>query len=300
MLKTISDLYKIAESNKQKKILAVAVANDKHALGAVADATKLGFVTPILAGDKSKIIEIAKLVEFDLTGIEIIDEKDKDICVKHCVTLVNQGKADILMKGNVPTANLLKGVLNEEWGLKKGSLLSHLAVFELPNYHKLIGITDAAMNIEPILKERIGIINNAVEYFTAMGISNPKVAILAAVETVNEKMQATIDAAILSKMNDRSQIKSCLIDGPLAFDNAMSKESSKHKGIESEVAGDADILIVPDIEAGNILYKALSFSKSKAAAVILGAKAPIVLTSRSDSEETKLNSIVLACVSNKI
>jgi phosphate butyryltransferase len=156
------------------------------------------------------------------------------------------------------------------------------------------------MNIEPILKEKIGIINNAVEYFIAMGISNPKVAILAAVETVNEKMQATIDAAILSKMNDRSQIKSCLIDGPLAFDNAMSKESSKHKGIESEVAGDADILIVPDIEAGNILYKALSFSKSKAAAVILGAKAPIVLTSRSDSEETKLNSIVLACVSNKI
>jgi phosphate butyryltransferase len=199
------------------------------------------------------------------------------------------------MKGNVSTSVLLKGVLNKDWGLNTGNLLSHFSIFEIKAYHKLLSITDVAMNIAPNIKEKTGIINNAVNFLAKIGIINPKIAVVTAVETVNENMPATTEAAILSKMAERGQIAKCIIDGPLAFDNAINKESAEHKGIKSEVAGDADILLVPDIEAGNILYKTLGFfTDSKLAAVILGAKVPIVLTSRSDSEDAKLNSIYLA------
>lgn len=297
MLRKISDLYAKVEKQTTTKRLVLAAAHDEHALGAVYTAVEKGIITAVLAGDKEKIEKIAQENNYDLSKLEIIDEKNKDQAVKICVQLVNQGKADILMKGNVPTATLLRGVLNDEWGLKTGSLLSHFSVFEINTYHKLVFITDVAMNIAPDLREKVQIINNSVNYMIKMGIEIPKVAALAAVETVNPKMPATIDAAILSKMAQRKQTAPCIIDGPLAFDNAMSKESAKHKGIISEVAGDADLLFVPDIEAGNILYKALAFTQAKLAAVILGAKSPIVLTSRSDSEETKLNSIVLACIS---
>jgi phosphate butyryltransferase len=203
------------------------------------------------------------------------------------------------MKGNVPTAVLLRGVLDKECGLRKSDVLSHFALFEVPTYHKLIGLTDAAMVIAPDLKTKIAIINNAVEFMNRIGIAKPKVAILGAVEVVNESMPATLDAALLSKMNQRGQIRNCIIDGPLAYDNAVSAESAHHKGIVSDVAGDADLLIVPDIEAGNILYKAYGFSaNAKLAATILGAAAPIVLTSRSDTEEAKQASIVMAAAIN--
>ena len=201
------------------------------------------------------------------------------------------------MKGNVSTSVLLKGALNKDWGLGSGKLLSHFSIFEIEAYHKLLAITDVAMNIAPDLSEKVGIINNAVNYMGRIGIKNPKVAIVSAVESVKEAMPSTIDAAILSKMAERGQISNCTIDGPLAMDNAISKESAEHKGIESDVAGDADLLIMPNIEAGNILYKTLGFfTSSKLAAVILGAKAPIVLTSRADSEEAKLYSIYLAAL----
>jgi phosphate butyryltransferase len=190
-------------------------------------------------------------------------------------------------------------VLDKECGLRKSDVLSHFALFEVPTYHKLIGLTDAAMVIAPDLKTKIAIINNAVEFMNKLGITRPKVAILGAVEVVNESMPATLDAALLSKMNQRGQIKNCIIDGPLAYDNAVSAESAHHKGIVSDVAGDADLLIVPDIEAGNILYKAYGFSaNAKLAATILGAAAPIVLTSRSDTEEAKQASIVMAAAIN--
>ncbi|RLD50267.1 MAG: phosphate butyryltransferase, partial [Bacteroidetes bacterium] len=190
-----------------------------------------------------------------------------------------------------------KAILNDKDGLKDAPLLSHFALFELSNYHKLIGLTDVAMNIAPDLKEKVGIIGNAVTYMHKIGYEKPKVAVIGAVELVNEKMPATIDAAILSKMAQRNQISGCIIDGPLAFDNAMSKKSAEHKGIISNVAGDADLLVMPNIEAGNVLYKSLAFSGAKLAAVILGALVPVVLTSRSDTEESKLNSIILAAVS---
>ncbi len=297
MLNKISDLYKKVELNTSTKKLALAVAHDEHAMSAVYQAVQKNIISAILVGDKIKIEEIAKENNFDLSKVEIIDEQNKNEAVKICVKLVNENKADILMKGNVPTASLLRAVLNEKWGLKTGSLLSHFTVFELEAYHKLIGLTDVAMNIAPDLKEKVGILNNSANYLIKMGIEKPKVAALAAVEVVNPKMPATIDAAILSKMAQRKQTANCIVDGPLAFDNAVSKKSAEHKGIISDVAGDADLLLVPDIEAGNMLYKSFAFMGAKIAAVILGAKTPIVLTSRSDSEETKLNSIVLACIS---
>ena len=186
-------------------------------------------------------------------------------------------------------------VLNKEWGLRTGRLLSHFALFEVTTYHKLIAVTDVALNIAPNLKDKIAILNNSVSYLNKLGIEQPKVAVLGAVEMVNESMQATLDAALLSKMNQRDQIKNCIIDGPLAFDNAVSTESARHKGIKSEVAGDTDLLLMPDIEVGNVLYKSLVFfAKAKVASVILGASAPIVLTSRSDSKESKFYSILLA------
>jgi len=297
MLKTISELYQKSNEKTGAKKLVLASAADDHSLDAVYKAKEQNIIQPIFAGDKDDIKKLCDENGYKLDGIELIHTKTKKEAVAKSVQLVREGKADILMKGNVGTATLLRGILNDVWGLKTGNLLSHFAFFEIPEYHKLIALTDVAMNIAPTLKEKVGIISNAVNYMHKIGYKKPKVAVLGAVELVNEKMPATTDAAILSKMAQRKQIRGCIIDGPLAFDNAMSKESAKHKGIISNVAGDADILMLPNIEAGNVLYKSFAFTGGKLAAVILGAIAPIVLTSRSDSEESKLNSIVLAAVS---
>ena len=293
-LTKLSDLNELAKKSGIKRI-AVAVAHDEHSLEAICAVRKTGMVEPILIGNEKKILEIAGRLKLDIGGMSIIHEESDAASVKNAVKLVREKKADILMKGNVPTAVFLRGVLDKETGLRKGDVLSHFALFEVPTYHKLIGLTDAAMIPAPDFKTKIAIINNAVEFMNKLGYAKPKVAILAAVEMVNESMPATMDAALLSKMNQRGQIKNCIIDGPLAYDNAMSLESAKHKGIVSDVAGDADLLIAPDIEAGNILYKAYGFSaNAMLAAVVLGAAAPIVLTSRSDTEESKQASIVMA------
>ncbi len=295
MYSKLEDLFNQAKISKKRMVLAVA--QDEHAIEAALTAHQKGIIELICVGDKDQITQIASVNKLDLKGIDIIHEKDKSKCVEIAVKLINEGNAQILMKGNISTSILLKGVLNKEWGLNIGNLLSHFAIFEVKAYHKLLGITDVAMNIAPNLKEKVGIINNAVNYLAKIGIVNPKVAIVSAVETVSEAMPSTMDAAILSKMAERGQIAKCIIDGPLAFDNAISKISAEHKGIVSDVAGDADVLIMPNIEAGNILYKTLGFfTDSKLAAVILGAKSPIVLTSRADSEDAKLNSIYLAAL----
>jgi phosphate butyryltransferase len=297
MFKSLSDLQRLIEKNKVKKKLALAVSQDSHSLEAVYTAFKNGIIDPILIGSRPDTERIIEEKGFDFNGATFIHEPDEVKSVELAVRLVHDNKADILMKGKVATPTLLKGVLNKEWGLRTGSLLSHFALFEVDTYHKLIGVTDVAMNIAPNLKDKIGIVNNSVGYMNKMGIAKPKVAVLGAIEIVNESMEATLDAALLSKMNQRDQIKNCIIDGPLAFDNAVSFESAKHKGIKSEVAGDTDLLLMPDIEVGNVLYKTLVFfAKAKVASVILGASAPIVLTSRSDSEESKYNSILLAAM----
>ena len=227
--------------------------------------------------------------------MKIINEETDVQAVKTAVKMVREKQADILMKGFVATATFLRGVLDKENGLRKGDVLSHFALFEIPTYHKLLGLSDAAMIPAPDFKTKVAIVNNAVEFMNKLGYTKPKVAVLAAVEMVNEAMIATTEAALLSKMNQRGQIRNCIIDGPLAYDNAVSAASAKHKGIISDVAGDADLLIAPDIEAGNMLYKSWGFSaNAQLAAVVLGAAAPIVLTSRSDTEESKQASIVMA------
>jgi phosphate butyryltransferase len=299
ILKKLEDLRGIVANEPIKK-LVLAAAQDQHSLSAVLRAWKDGIIEPILIGDKESVLTIAASNGYDITGLRIVHEPDTEIAVELAVKMVSSKQADVLMKGKVGTSTLLKCVLNKDWGLRTGNLLSHIALFEVDTYHKLIAVTDVAMNIAPDLKDKIAIVNNSITFLHKLGIPNPKVAVLGAVEMVNENMEATLHAALLSKMNQRDQIKGCLIDGPLAFDNAISLESSQQKGIRSEVAGDTDLLLMPDIEVGNVLYKSLVFfAKAKVASVILGALAPIVLTSRSDSEQAKYDSIMLAAAASK-
>ncbi|MBW6497844.1 MAG: bifunctional enoyl-CoA hydratase/phosphate acetyltransferase [Bacteroidales bacterium] len=298
MLKKLSELQDMAHAHATKR-LVLAAAHDENALEAVVNASKKGIVEAIMVGNKAKIEEIAHRQGFSLEGFRIIDEPDNEKAAAIAVKLVKDKEADILMKGNLATSSLLRAVLNKEWGLRTGELISHLALFELPTYHKIIGLTDAAMNIAPDLNGKASLIKSSTAYMRKLGIETPKVAVLSAVETVNPDMKSTLDASALAKMADRGQIKGCIIDGPLAFDNAISKKSAEHKGIISPVAGDADLLVASDLDAANALYKAfIYFAKAKCAAIILGASAPIVLTSRADSDETKLNSIALAAAIN--
>jgi phosphate butyryltransferase len=299
VLKSLADLKEIVAGEPRKKLI-VAAAQDQHSLGAVVRAWKDNVIEPILVGDKEQILNICAANNYDITGVRIIHEPDTDMAVEMSIKMVNSKQGDVLMKGKIGTSSLLKGVLNREWGLRTGNLLSHFALFEVETYPKVIAVTDVAMNIAPNLQDKIAIINNSVGCLIKLGYKMPKVAVLGAVEMVNESMEATLHAALLSKMNQRDQIKNCLIDGPLAFDNAVSLESAKRKGIRSEVAGDTDLLLMPDIEVGNVLYKSLVFfARAKVAAVILGARVPIVLTSRSDSEQAKYDSILLSAAASK-
>lgn len=299
VLKSLSDLKDIVAGRPRKKLI-VAAAQDQQSLGAVVRAWQDSIVEPILIGDEESIRNICKEYNYDISGLTIIHEPDMDMAVQTSVKMANNKQADILMKGKVGTSTLLKCVLNKEWGLRTGNLLSHFALFEVETYHKVIAVTDVAMNIAPNLQDKIAIINNSVSCLIKLGYKMPKVAVLGAVEMVNENMEATLHAALLSKMYQRDQIKNCIIDGPLAFDNAVSFESAQHKGIRSEVAGDTDLLLMPDIEVGNVLYKSLVFfAKAKVASVILGARVPIVLTSRSDSEQAKYDSILLSAAASK-
>lgn len=299
VLKTLNDLKRLVEGGPMKKLI-LAAAQDQHSLGAVLKAWKENIIEPVLVGDEDIIVNICATNNYDISGIKIFNEPDTEKSVETAVKMLNGRKADILMKGKIGSASLLRCVLNKEWGLRTGNLLSHFALFEVETYQKVIAVTDVAMNIAPTLQDKIAIVNNSVACLNKLGYKMPKVAVLGAVEMVNENMQATLDAALLSKMNQRDQIRNCIIDGPLAFDNAVSLESSQLKGIKSEVAGDTDLLLMPDIEVGNVLYKSLVFfAKAKVASIILGATVPIVLTSRSDSEQAKFDSILLAAAASR-
>jgi phosphate butyryltransferase len=297
MLTKLSQLQDQLDKDHKPKKLVLAASEDAHSLNAVAEASRREIIRPILVGDIEKTTGLAEILNLDLRKFELIQADSPVEAVERSVKMVHDGKADILMKGKVGTSDMLRFVLNKEYGLRTGNLLSHFAYFEVETYHKLIAVTDVAMNIAPTLAEKISILNNAVWVLNNLGIARPKVAVLGAVEKVNTDMNATLDAALLSKMNQRDQILNCIVDGPLAFDNAVSVESAKHKEIKSEVAGDVDLLLMPDIEVGNVLYKTLVFfAKAKVASMIVGAAAPIVLTSRSDSEQAKFDSILLAAV----
>jgi phosphate butyryltransferase len=296
----LDKLFERATQHEDQTV-AVAAAEDTEVLEAVAAAVSKSLANFILYGDKEKITTIIEEMKLELLNnpaIQIIHTPSAQLAAEMAVKAVRHNEADVLMKGNIPTAVLLKEVLNKEYGLRTGNVLSHVAVFEVKGFERLILISDAAMNISPDLEQKVQLINNSVKIARKIGITLPKVAPIAAVEVVNPAMQATLDAASLTLMNKRGQIKDCLIDGPLALDNAISIYSAEHKGITSEVAGRADILLVPTIEVGNVLYKSLVyFANAKVGAVIAGAKAPIVLTSRADTAESKLYSLALALCS---
>ncbi|MBP1969695.1 phosphate butyryltransferase [Virgibacillus natechei] len=285
-----------------KQIVSVANAADKEVLLAVQIAVEENLCDFILVGDQTEIASIAESIELDIAAPELVirHETIQAEIARVAVLAVHHNEAQILMKGNMSTNVILKAVLHKEYGLRKGKVLSHVALFNIPNQERLLFLTDAAMNIAPDLQEKVEITNNAVRVAHGIGLEQPKVAALAPVEVVNQSMQSTLDAAVLTQMNNRGQIKGCLIDGPLAFDNAVSLDAAKHKGINSEVAGSADILMVPTIEAGNALYKSfIHFAEAEVASIISGASAPIILTSRSDSAESKIHSLSLALLSSK-
>lgn len=293
MIRKFDDIIKAARE-KGPKVIAVAVAQDVEVLSAVNGAKNLGIADAVLVGDKEEIAQAAEKCGIDIKSFEVIDIKEKADACRKAVELVSTGKAHIVMKGLVDTSLILKAVLDEKIGLRTGNVLSHVAVFDIAGYDRLFYVTDAAMNIAPNLEHKKQIIENAVFVAHSLGNENPKVAVLTAVEKVNPKMQATLDAAELVKMNEEGTIKGCIIGGPFALDNAVSEEAAKHKGIDHPVAGHADILMVPVIEAGNMLYKSMVFfARGKNAGIIVGAKAPVVLTSRADSDEAKLNSIAI-------
>ena len=290
------NLLKLAKNTKTKKV-AVAAAQDDDVLKAVKSAVQEKICIPVLIGDKERIIELAQGINFDLNSIQIIEAKDDNEAARRAVSMVSNGEADIVMKGLIDTSVILKAVLDKEIGLRSGNILSHAAVFETEKYHKLFIITDAAMNIAPSASEKKQIIENTLPLCCSLNIENPKVAVICAKEKVTDKMQATLDAQTLVNMYKTGEIKGCIIDGPFGLDNAISKEAAATKGVKGEVAGDADVLLMPNIEAGNVMYKTLTYlSDSKNAGIILGAKAPIILTSRADSDEAKLYSILLAVI----
>lgn len=293
-LKNFDIFMQIAKSKPKKKI-AVAAAEDAPVLQAVAAARREGIVEPILIGNATKIKELAKDIKFELSDIEIIEENEPSAASRKAVQVVREGRAHILMKGLVSSPDFLRAVLNKEIGLRKGDLLSHIGFFEIPAYHKVLAITDAAQNISLTLDEKVSVIKNCLDLYSHLGVECPKIAVIAAAETISTKMESTLHASALTMMNRRNQLKNCLIDGPLGFDNAISKESAIHKGIVSDVAGDADLLLAPEINVANAVYKSFTyFGGATVAALILGATVPIVLTSRSDTDRSKLYSLALA------
>ncbi len=274
---------------------AVAYPCESSALTGAVEAAKNKLIVPILVGPADKIAETAKSAGLDLSGLEIIDAPNSHASAERAVALVREGRAEVLMKGSLHTDELLSAVVSREKGLRTGRRISHAFLMDVPTYHKVLIVTDAAISIAPTLEDKVDICQNAIDLALSLGVKLPKVAILAAVETVNSKMSATLDAAALCKMADRGQIKGGLVDGPLAFDNAISKDAAQTKGITSEVAGDPDVLLAPDLEAGNILAKQLSFlANADSAGLVLGARVPIILTSRADSVRSRIASCAVA------
>ncbi|TET23676.1 MAG: bifunctional enoyl-CoA hydratase/phosphate acetyltransferase [Candidatus Stahlbacteria bacterium] len=296
-MKKLSELVEKVKNLPRMRV-AVAAGEDPHTIEAVARGVTEQMIDATLTGHETHIKEVASEYKIDPAIFKIIDTPDEKAAAQKAVELVNTRKADFLMKGLMDSAVYMRAILDKEKGLlPAGKLLSHVTVLEVPLYHKLLITTDVAVLIAPDLKQKIAMIGYAVDIAHRLGIERPKVAILAAVEKVNPKMDATIEAAILTQMNRRGQIKGCIVDGPLAMDLAVSAESKKIKGVESEVAGDADVLIFPDIEAGNIFYKAVAhLAGAHLAAIVTGAKVPCVLTSRGDDEDSKFYSLALAAL----
>jgi len=274
---------------------AVAHPCEESALTGAVEAAEAGLILPILVGPAEKIAETAKSAGLDLGKLEIVDTSHSVDSARQAVALVREGRAEVLMKGSLHTDELMSAIVSRDGGLRTGRRISHVFVMDVPTYHKVLIVTDAAINIAPTLEDKVDICQNAIDLAITLGLEKPKVAVLCAVETVNSKMPATLDAAALCKMAERGQIEGGLIDGPLAFDNAISKQAAETKGIKSSVAGDPDILLAPDLEAGNILAKQLSFlANADSAGMVLGARVPVILTSRADSVRSRIASCAVA------
>jgi len=300
MLKTFDEVLKKAKEYGPKK-MAVASAGAEDVLKAVEAARKEGLADSILVGSKKEIIQIANKMDIDPTNYEIIDQLDKTEASRRAVELVRNKKASILMKGMIGTARILKAILDKEIGLRTNRMLSHVYTLQIKGYDRLLTMTDGAISISPDLKQKAQIIQNAIYYAHSMGIEKPKVAAVAALELVNPDMPATIDAACLAKMSERGQIVGGIVDGPLGFDNAISREAAKQKGVESPVSGEVDIVLVPNIESGNIFAKGLVYlANAVPAGLLLGAIAPVVLVSRSDTTQSKLYSIALGVLMSEM
>ncbi len=274
---------------------AVAYPCEASALAGAIEAGQSGLIRPLLVGPAARIRELAAAQGLGLDGVEIIESADGPAAASRAVALVREGRAELLMKGSLHTDELLGAVVARETGLRAGRRLTHAFIMDIPTYHKVLVVTDAAINIAPTLEDKVDIVQNAIDLAVSMGVAVPKVAVLAAVETVNSRMPATVDAACLCKMAERGQIRGGILDGPLAFDNAISREAAAVKGIRSEVAGDPDILLAPDLEAANILAKQLSFlARADSAGIVLGARVPVILTSRADSVRSRIASAAVA------
>ena len=288
---------RLLERCKSVSAIPTAVAHpcEDSALTGAVEAAQAGLIEPILVGPASKIEETARSANVDLGNLEIVDAAHSVDSAKKAVELVKQGRAEVLMKGSLHSDELLSAIVSRDGGLRTGRRISHVFVMDIPTYHKVLVVTDAAINIAPTLEDKVDICQNAIDLCISLGLEKPKLAILAAVEVVNSKMQATLDAAALCKMAERGQIKGGILDGPLAFDNAISKQAAETKGIKSAVAGDPDILLAPDLEAGNILAKQLTFlANADSAGLVLGAKVPVILTSRADSVRSRIASCAVA------
>ncbi len=294
-MKKLSELLTTGKKYNQVLKIVIASAEDEFVLTAIAEFCKSGLIEPILVGNKSKITQIIEEKKIDLPKNEIISVNTEVESAKLSVEIVKTGKGDILMKGLLPTKTFIKEILNKITGINSSGYFSHMGLFESPYYHKLFGLSDAAINILPDIETKKFIIKNAVEAYHKLGIAVPKVALLAPIEKINPRMQSTLDAAKLVKIHESEKIAECDIEGPLALDIAISKAAAEHKGISSKIAGHADILIVPEITTGNVFYKSLTYlGDAKAAGILLGADSPVIVTSRADSSESKLYSLALA------
>jgi len=300
MIKKLDELFTVLIAQKSKRLIA-AYANDAHTIGAISQAVDLDIIEATLVGDKEIIVSVCAQENIDINKFEIIHEPDEMQAVRRAVALINKGRGDLLMKGLVSTDKYMRAILNKENGLMTpGAILSHVTVMENPNYHKLLIIGDVAIIPLPELKEKIAITNYLISVAHSLGNELPKVAVLAATEQVMPKMPACVDAALISKMADRGQINGAMVEGPLALDVAIDKESAEIKKINCPVAGDADCLVFPNIESGNVFYKAnTKLAKGEQGAIVMGAKVPAVLSSRGDTIKTKLYSIALAAISAK-
>ncbi|RDY25713.1 bifunctional enoyl-CoA hydratase/phosphate acetyltransferase [Romboutsia weinsteinii] len=297
MINNFQNLIEVAQ-NQNKMKLAVAAAQEHEVLTSVCNAYNLGIVDPILTGNRVQINKIADEYKLDISNFRIIDTDTLEKAAYEAVKLVSIGEADFVMKGILDTSTLLKAVLNKECGLRSGNLLSHVMVYKVENYNKFLVLTDGGMNIEPTLYEKVDILKNSIEVVRKLGYKTIKVACLAAKEKVSSKMKSTVDAASIKQLSIEGEFgEDVIVEGPIALDLAISKEAAEIKNFESEVSGDADIILVPAIEVGNGIGKAMTlFANAQQGGLIMGAKAPVVMVSRSDTHEAKLNSIALGSV----